>query len=1421
MLNAVLALNDLDTKVFDSPIPGEAPRIYDDHVTIPDAHLLFNGQFQRVGSNDLKIVGEDGQSFFIQDYFASETRAHLMSPQGATLSASVVEALAGPLAPGQHAQAGGQPASTQPVIGRVDALSGSATVVRNGVTVSLNVGDTVRKGDVVQTSGGSSVAIVFTDGSTFSLNANARMVLDEFVYAAGGTGNSALISLVQGTFSFVAGQVAKTGDMKVETPVATMGIRGTAVLVEISANDGQTRFSVMVEPDGTTGAFNLYNKTTGALIGTVSNSQVGWVVTPAGPLQVVAQQVQKTPGELAQELGIVQQIFTIFNNNQQNPFVPTQDRGDNPNDTNPQTAQGGGGSSTPPAGSTTSNNPLVDVINTASNNPSTAPSSATIPLPTNPLPGANPGSPPPVVTVTVSPNKPPVAVDDPDGTPGGGNVITPTNPEAPGTDLDPEGGNISVTTAQHVVRDEGGNYVPAGDAVQIDADGEPIEGTYGTLTLLANGSYTFEPNDAFRALAAGEQATDTFQYTITDPFGLTASAVLTIKLTGENDAPVVSGAVTGNATEDGAAVTLDALANASDVDAGTTLSVVDVPVNLPAGVTFDSETGTFTLDPSNAAYQSLAAGQQTTVTVNYGVSDGTATTTASVSWTVTGTNDAPVANNDTAEMNENDVLFVDVLTNDAQGATTKLLKSLGTVTIDGPDDVVLGTPAIVIENNQIRITPGTAFDALAAGETATITVPYTMQTGAGEVLTATATITVTGTNDAPYFSLLPDFDSVGTINTDGSFQGTAALMLTTAGANVAAIETFLGLDHGTLAATSAQNAPGNLNLNPTEGSAIAFDLVMAAGETITFSWNFASTEYTPFNDFAFFTFAPSFGDKLADIFMIGDNANDGFMHSSGWIEYSFTATSAGNYRLGIGVIDTGDTAFDSQLYISGFSGLGFSRTVDEDAGIQTFNLLQGALDPDTNDELSAVNIAVTATDQNGNPVTVTGAYSIDGGVLTIDPGFFDYLGSDQHVTIVASYGVTDGIATVQNSATLVVEGVNDAPVANAVSASGNEDTSAIAIELSGSDIDGTISHFKLNSLPLHGDLSLDGFSTILDEEDLQQTISAYEGKGTIYFRPHDDWNGQTTFDYVAVDNNEAESEAATATVNVAALPETVTITVETNAGYNLEEFVSTLLQADVTDISCSHITLYYSGDYQSISDDLVFEVTAENLTYQSQPNQWEGEDFRLTGGTITSIAVLKPVDGPSVPVAEFDGFDISATDLQSAIDYYDQHEGDDSAIEAIFGSYSYQATGGNGPDILTTGDSDDVIDGGAGCDVIDGQGGNDTLTGGEGADRFVFNVNYGSDKILDFQSGQDTIQIGPELAAVIGQEMPSLGEIADEAFAELFENGATFGSLQFGIEGQDALIQVGTDSLRIANVVVNDQLVNLHVNDFVIQSYGI
>ena len=111
--------------------------------------------------------------------------------------------------------------------------SGTATAIRNGVSIILNQGDNVEKGDVVQSGSDSTLGITFIDGTVFGLSSNARMVLNEMVYDPNGSNNSSLISLVAGTISFVAGETAKHGDMKVDTPVATMGIRGTAVLVEI------------------------------------------------------------------------------------------------------------------------------------------------------------------------------------------------------------------------------------------------------------------------------------------------------------------------------------------------------------------------------------------------------------------------------------------------------------------------------------------------------------------------------------------------------------------------------------------------------------------------------------------------------------------------------------------------------------------------------------------------------------------------------------------------------------------------------------------------------------------------------------------------------------------------------------------------------------------------------------------------------------------------------------------------------------------------------------------------------------------------------------------------------------------------------------------------------------------------------------
>ena len=108
------------------------------------------------------------------------------------------------------------------------------------------VGDLVYQGDVVQTGVDGAIGLVFTDGTSFNISKNARMELNELIYDPKGSSNSTLFNLKKGTFTFIAGAIAKTGNMKVETPVGTMGIRGTAPHVEI-ADNGTVRFSTLIE----------------------------------------------------------------------------------------------------------------------------------------------------------------------------------------------------------------------------------------------------------------------------------------------------------------------------------------------------------------------------------------------------------------------------------------------------------------------------------------------------------------------------------------------------------------------------------------------------------------------------------------------------------------------------------------------------------------------------------------------------------------------------------------------------------------------------------------------------------------------------------------------------------------------------------------------------------------------------------------------------------------------------------------------------------------------------------------------------------------------------------------------------------------------------------------------------------------------
>ena len=308
-------------------------------VLVPDTELLFNAQFHRAGP-DLVLTGRDGQHHLIPGYFSSEHHPALVAPNGAHLSPDTVDLLAGSATPGHYAQA--QPTPPPDAIGKVEKVVGDVTVVRNGVAVALHVGDAVLQSDVVQTAASSSCGISFPDGTAINLVANTRMALNDYAYDANSNANGALFTLVEGTFAFVAGKVAHSGDMKIATPVATMGIRGTTGVVQeqpqtpatITATAADRTYTFAVTPDfgtGITGMWdvfltdangNIVRDANGNPIVLVTVSQSGYVtyVTPQGPGQpplVTTEPV--TSAQYAFEQDLLHQLAQTLNlGNQQN-----------------------------------------------------------------------------------------------------------------------------------------------------------------------------------------------------------------------------------------------------------------------------------------------------------------------------------------------------------------------------------------------------------------------------------------------------------------------------------------------------------------------------------------------------------------------------------------------------------------------------------------------------------------------------------------------------------------------------------------------------------------------------------------------------------------------------------------------------------------------------------------------------------------------------------------------------------------------------------------------------------------------------------------------------------------------------------------------------------------------------------------------
>ena len=285
-------------------------------LVIDQGLLLLTAQFVRSGP-DLVLVGKDGSRVLVINFFSSENPPDLYTLNGARIDGSLAELLAGPRATGLAQQGDG--ALGDP-IGVVEQADGAVFITRvNGTREQVQVGDPVFTDDVVETSEDGAAGIRFNDDTTFSIGGDARMVLDDFVYdPAANTGN-AVVNVLQGSFSFVSGAVAKTGDdaLTVRTPVLTIGVRGTFVGGKGAQEGEQSEVVNLPQEDGTTGRIFVSNAAGGvelsqAFEGTQTSSQFQ---APAAPRIFSRTEIESKFGNALSNLPGTPQVGQSGNDN--------------------------------------------------------------------------------------------------------------------------------------------------------------------------------------------------------------------------------------------------------------------------------------------------------------------------------------------------------------------------------------------------------------------------------------------------------------------------------------------------------------------------------------------------------------------------------------------------------------------------------------------------------------------------------------------------------------------------------------------------------------------------------------------------------------------------------------------------------------------------------------------------------------------------------------------------------------------------------------------------------------------------------------------------------------------------------------------------------------------------------------------------
>ena len=812
-----------------------------------------------------------------------------------------------------------------------------------------------------------------------------------------------------------------------------------------------------------------------------------------------------------------------------------------------------------------------------------------------------------------------------------------------------------------------------------DANLDVLSVTGATLTGagaagFTGNSVTYAPGSAYDSLAAGETATVSIDYTVDDGHGGSDVGTLTVTINGANDEPT-AGAIADTVTAEDAPFGLNVSGAFADIDASDVLtySLTDAP----AWLSIDSVTGALSGTPANGDVGA------TTVTVRATDNSG-AIVEQSFDLTVTNTNDAPTAADDTVATGENASVGAAVLANDSDPDVGDVLSVTG-VTLQG------GLGSAGLSGNDVTFDPGTDFDYLGVSDSTTVDIDYTVSDGNGGSDTGTLTVTVNGTNDGP--TAADD-----TVATGENASVSAAVLGNDSDPDASDVLSVTGV---TLTGAGAAGISGN---NVTFDPGSAFDS-LAAGDTATVSIDYTVSDGNG-------------GSDTGTLTVTINGANDG---------------------------PTAPTDVN-----------GAADTVAENATIgAAVGITAQATDVDAGDT-----VTYGLTDDAGGRFAID---SVTGAVTVAAP--LDFESNSSHsITVQASDG--NG-GTSSQTFVIGVTDVNEAPAVSDQAFEVDENQAAGAavgtVVASDEDLPAQTLTYAItagNGAGLFAIDSLTGAITTTAPLDFE-TTPAYALT-------------------VQVDDGAGGVTSATVTIDVGDLNDTSTSGPDSLTGTAGADALNGLAGNDTLDGLGGNDTLVGGADSDSVlggaGDDLIQYVIGDGVdtvnggadadTLEVAGDALAGHSFTMSviavggaGNDRISVGVDAPAGSLDVDnVEDFEFFagkygagltvtgDFSDTDLAySTITFTGGSGADTVDASGLASPHAVFAEGLSGADSLAGGAGDDTLDGGAQNDTIDGNGGADSLIGGAGDDTFLFNTGEvgagesieGDDGIAD--SGDDIV----------------------------------------------------------------------------------